>query len=677
MTETEIQLQTALTNTFLTNLAFLSDYDKELYLRIDGLSQAINNGEYKERYFLEFIKEEGEFDIFDEKENSYIYDRKPNKLIKKAKSLDFTSKGSFSNLNKKVFTGHKFDLDIDLENPVSLTDAVQMIFNNTSEYVDIYNDKVETYSTKKYKEFNKFIIMGTLLGRHILDIHKKFKPDLYFICEENLEIFRLSLFVLDYSQFLRQGSGIIFSVMDDESHFDSKITSFLLYKAYSNYCVKFFTSDYNVSNLFDKVATAFSSNNPFAYSYISSLYNLVNNDSKLISKYKRVNIKDIDIELTKKPIIFVGAGPSLSEEIDWLHKNKDNFIIIAMAASLKKLINHDIIPDIITTVDSSEVDVLKQFDFENTLEYIKDKIVLASSMTSYNILENFKQENVFTFDVMSSFYSETVFYNAYSVGEMTLSWLLSLDCKEIYLLGLDLALNQDTGETHISEHALSKKLKLDSDEFFVEKGGFLNSDTMEVAGNFLEKVYTTRVFQLSLKALNNITEVLLKEEQKLYNLSKHGAKINKAITLSTDEIKLKKIDKDIVLLKEKLDEVTRKSLTEEDMAKLKEEEDALHEILTFVTAQKSRKIANYDEFKEYVIDLYKFYNKQVSRLVASKRFLSIYTDTVFMYINYCLNDKSIKKDIKKIEKTLTIYEKQVNKMINDYLKYSKRVKNNC
>lgn len=51
MTETEIQLQTALTNTFLTNLAFLSDYDKELYLRIDGLSQAINNGEYKERYF--------------------------------------------------------------------------------------------------------------------------------------------------------------------------------------------------------------------------------------------------------------------------------------------------------------------------------------------------------------------------------------------------------------------------------------------------------------------------------------------------------------------------------------------------------------------------------------------------------------------------------------------------
>ena len=88
MTEAQIQLQNALTTTFLANLVFLSEYDKDLYHRVDELSRMIENGTYEEKYHLEFIMEDGDFDIYDVVNEKYLYNRKPKKkneeLIKKA-----------------------------------------------------------------------------------------------------------------------------------------------------------------------------------------------------------------------------------------------------------------------------------------------------------------------------------------------------------------------------------------------------------------------------------------------------------------------------------------------------------------------------------------------------------------------------------------------------------------
>jgi hypothetical protein len=671
MTEAEAQLQNALINAFHANLLFLSEFDNELYLRIDGLSQAINSGLYEERYELEFLEEVGEFDIYDNKEQKYVYNKDPKNLKNKAKNLDFTSKGSFSNLKRDAFSGRKFDLKID--EPLSLPDSVKFIINQTSDYVDIFKDKIETYENKRYKEFSKVMVIGTLLGRHLLSVHEKLKPELYFICESNLEIFRLSLFVLDYFQLGKDGAGIIFSIMDDNEIFNAKCSRFLLYKPYTNYCIKFFTSDYNISELFDSIATVFSSKNPFAYNYALSLYNLTNNDSKIVGKYNRVKLKKVQEKLTNKPILFIGAGPSLTDNLDWLYENQNKFILISMAAALRKLIEYKIIPDIISTVDSGEKAVFKQFDFENNLDYIKDKIVFASSMTSHNILAKFKEENIFTFDVMSSFYTDASFQNAYSIGEMTLSWLLSLKCKEIYLLGIDLALNQETGETHIPGHYSAKKLDLENKGFFVEKGNFVDTDTMEVKGNFLEKVQTTRLFAMSLQAMNHITETLATSEQKLYNLSNHGAKINKAKPTTTDEIDLETIDKDFNEFKNSIVKVSDKSLSPENKKMLEEEENFLKEILYMFHKNKDKKF-DYKEFMNFIKSLYITLNKNNTKMIASKRFLSLYFESQLMYICYCLNDKSLRKEKQKISKTINIMEKQLRDIVGDYLRYSKKVR---
>ena len=85
MTQAQIELQNALTTTFLANLAFLSEYDKELYYRIDELSRMIENGTYQEKYALEFIMEKGEFDkiLFKrwEKKVYEVYFQKNNRVF--------------------------------------------------------------------------------------------------------------------------------------------------------------------------------------------------------------------------------------------------------------------------------------------------------------------------------------------------------------------------------------------------------------------------------------------------------------------------------------------------------------------------------------------------------------------------------------------------------------------
>lgn len=70
-------------NTYLVNLEYLKETDQDLHNRVVSLSDVIENNQYKERYHLEYIKEDQEFDIFDDLEQGYIYGRKPKDFIAK------------------------------------------------------------------------------------------------------------------------------------------------------------------------------------------------------------------------------------------------------------------------------------------------------------------------------------------------------------------------------------------------------------------------------------------------------------------------------------------------------------------------------------------------------------------------------------------------------------------
>jgi hypothetical protein len=174
-TEAEQALQDALLTTYYANLNFLLDYDKELFLRIDSLSHVINSGEYEERYSLEFIKEDGDFDIFDKKHETYLYNKKAKKYNSSAvDQVNFDKKGTFSIFDPVLFSGERTTVDAS-EDPVQEPiKGMELLFRDVNEFVDVLKDNVND-ENKKYKRLEKFVFIGTLLGRHIPKIAQKVK----------------------------------------------------------------------------------------------------------------------------------------------------------------------------------------------------------------------------------------------------------------------------------------------------------------------------------------------------------------------------------------------------------------------------------------------------------------------------------------------------------------------
>ena len=226
MTEAQIQLQNALTTTFLANLAFLSEYDNELYHRIDELSRMIEQGTYKEKYALEFNMHDGDFDIYDFVNDKYLYNKKPKKFNSDlVREVEFDNKNSILNLGSHFLIKDKYKITKDRFECESKLDFLRLTLADIQEYTDITKEYFDNQNKRSLKKIDKFIFLGTLLGRHIPKIAKKVNAKAYLILEKNLEIFRLSLFTVDYTVLARNGA--IFSVMEDSKTQNESIFAFL------------------------------------------------------------------------------------------------------------------------------------------------------------------------------------------------------------------------------------------------------------------------------------------------------------------------------------------------------------------------------------------------------------------------------------------------------------------
>ena len=282
MEEAQLELQNALTTTFLANLAFLSEYDNELYHRVDELSRMIENGTYKERYALEFNMQDGDFDIYDIVNDKYLYNKSPkrfnNDLIRK---VDFDEKSSILNVAKHFL--YEFQEEVDRKDRFNFEDTElisAMTFNDTWEYSKITNDFLINRK-RRLKDIKKFIFMGTLLGRHIPRIAKKIDAKTYLVLERNLEIFRLSLFTVDYT-ILAENDGVIFSIMDDTNNLEKKIMRFLNIGNLENYILKFSTTNINVGEYIDTILKTLATLDPTTYDYNRRMYVHLNRSTKYV-----------------------------------------------------------------------------------------------------------------------------------------------------------------------------------------------------------------------------------------------------------------------------------------------------------------------------------------------------------------------------------------------------------
>lgn len=682
MTEQEKILNNALMTTFSGNMHFLSQYDNRLYTRILDLNNAIGNGAYDERYFLEFIKENGDFDIYDSQNKTYLYNKKPKQWNNKAvTNTNFDLSSSINPLNPEFYqkrinnlTGDDLSVEVYKLNNIRVNNFYQQI---TQIIPNNLYDK-----TKKVRRINKFLFIGTLLGRHIPKILQKINSRDHFVCEPNLEIFRLSLFVTDYSLLARDGKSVVFAIMEDDENFLEKFEIFYRNDIINNSFFKFYSTDVNVGKMFDVLFSAVYNDDPFGFNFCMMLFETTKSHIKNLKEHKTINfIKPFVFKsrLQKLPILFLGAGPSLGQNIKWLEENQNHFIIVAMAATLKRLEKHNIKPDIITSLDPQHFIANSQFGIN--LDFIKDCIKLISTNSHEKLfekLDRFKESNLYLFETMNTFLKDNTKIVGKSIGEATLMVLLLLKAKDIYLLGTDLALNQLTGSTHDESHYSSKNTHS------LEKGQnldtktrtsfSLNEDLVETRGNLCQRVVTTRLFYASLIEYQNIIAKYKTSSTNIYNLCTQGAYVHGTTPLDIKDLNadlLYKIDKSNLSkeLSNYFDIISEFELKGSEVANLSNQIELLSKALKFLEEQ-SQNIDSHQRFKTIVIE----FNEIISsyEMFFNGIFYNYYM-IINRYIDFYYNDRELKDESKTIKDVSYIWISQIKLLIHTYMSYLKQL----
>lgn len=648
------QLEKAMLDAYHLNILYLSEFDKELLIRINNLSEMIASGEYKERFFIEFLEDKGDFDVYDSKYDKFLYAKEPKKFNNKAVvQTNFDLKNSINTLNTSVYN-HFNNGKFNTENKEDVFDsATKKILNDFFPIKEELKFEVNR-EHRKINSIDKFMFIGTMIGRHIPKIMKKVNAKTYFICENNLELFRLSLFVCDYSAVVVNRGRIFFSIMDDDDVFMDKFLSFYHENIYSNALLKFYSTNYNVNRFFDRILDKVLTNNPFLFNYEILLNSVVRNLSNNFFEYKTLSLKkQVKLKsLDNKPLLYIGAGPSLSENLDWIKKNKDKFVIVTMAATLKTLAAGDIKPDIITSLDPQHYVYEQFFTDPKVKEIIKDTIIITSINTFDKALKELNNvSNVYLYEVLGSLQNNIEGFSGYSIGEITFSIISSfVNVKEIYLVGLDLALNQDTGSTHDSSYAYNKSMDIKNiDNESIKENYQIRTDVIEVPGNIRKKVLTSRLFYASLIYMSAISK---SSPVKTYNLSSHGAYIEdtKPLDINDIELNFEDINKEDLKeeLKKDLDEVVCTKFDKLSLQNLNKHIRLVNELLNLI--ENYPKIKKYEDLHTLVNKIFEEVSIEKSNIKFLKTIYATYSLSFIPYIYYCtqIKDKKDKINMKKI-----------------------------
>lgn len=146
-----------------------------------------------------------------------------------------------------------------------------------------------------------------------------------------------------------------------------------------------------------------------------------------------------------KTAILVASGPSLSKNIQYLSNTNNKALIVACDSAVVPLLNHNIIPDYIVTVDHREYTYKK---LESVQDKIKDipLIMLSSACTKIPSTIKFKEIYYTTLNISTTHMMNTLFnenniplIEAVCVFNLALHAVQVMGCSTVIFTGLDLS----------------------------------------------------------------------------------------------------------------------------------------------------------------------------------------------------------------------------------------------
>ncbi len=650
--------------TYLKNLDYFQKTQPDLYEKIVAFDDAVAQGHYTPRYDLEY-KEEGYFDVKEIETGRWLYGMDSNKHAQIiADSVDYTKKDNlFETFRKVPLTKEKVQFYETLPLTESALSTIAPVIYNVEQIVN---------ENTTMKKIYKFIFFGVGLGLHITKVHQKIQSSVYFIVEDDLELFRLSMFVTDYEALTQNGAILFFSVFDEDETFRYKSYAFLREMFPYNHYLKYFlllSHDTRKVKLFQSVIIS-QDYLKFPHSAVMEVY--LRPFRYLEKKYPFLDIGSVkNCRLfEEKPLLVLGAGPSLEKNIEWLKAHQDRFVIMGATAVMALLEKHDIKPDILVHVDGFAAS-MKHLENVDSMEFFDDTIALFASFTYPEFAEAFKKENVYIFQAAAKVKKGFAQLTASNVGIMAFALALMFHAKEVYALGLDLALDKETGKTHTSNHVHSKELDVNH-VLGLEEGVDYHETVLYTQGNFEEEVPTTPAFASALMELKGIVVQYRQPFQTLYNLS-DGAYIFGTEAIRPENVNVKNVPslskttlrKEI---KKCFSDYSSDRLTPEEIKNIQNRIAHADAILKLLDEFKTRKFSSIDryhyELLGLMIDVLAEEGKEEA--VDTNGVISVYIQMVGSYLFDFINTREVNNPKHHIKHLNRIFITQFIRLVQYY-----------
>lgn len=620
MNEELIDLSDTLLKIYQFNLEFLKENFPNIYTDINNLSHSIDNNTYKQRYSLEYI--DGYFDILNLENNGFFYHTNSYEDADiRAQDVDFSQDSSLNLLRQNPFTRELLKNDT---------------YYNVVPIVDFINKNADLDNIE-FNRIYKFIFIGVGLGLHMHEIYKKINSLNTMIIEPDIEIFRLSLFIIDYRVFNEGNKKLFLSIGNDKY---SRIRDFNVFYEnhnYMNYNIKHHLFIEGYSYIKDEIIDFFSSNSVTYFPYKLILQNLhrtigfMKQKDKFL-KYSLLMEKQI---LKDKKVLIISAGPSVDNYLNFIKEHQDKFIIICVDVIVRKLEKNSIVPDIIVSIDPH--DLCADYITTKNPKYLDNTSFIFLSQQSKKVLEYVKGKNYY-FSQVSPLIEELGWLGTVSnVGSFSFKMALHLGALEIYLIGCDAAFHQETGSQYSNDVLDTPANKIENEPG--GKNSITSQDVIEVKGNLRDIIKTNRQLITFKEQLDNIIYSFKDiEKYTAYNLS-DGVYIEGLIPLTQEEL-TKNISKFQKVTKNMTKELSSVSIIIDNLD-YKEDIKILNRIISKVKKYQKIKLSSKDHFLDEKLGLMIWIltqSKELSTGVFGNIFLH-YTELADTYINFLLNIK--------------------------------------
>ena len=663
------QVEEQAIKTFQNNLLYFSEKQPKVFKKIDILNQAIENGSYKERYALEY--KDGYFDVLDTVTKEWLYGKSSIEQAKEA-----VKKINYKKNSGVIETFYNFNFTEKAIEVANEEDPTTSQFVTTAPIIN-YVDTMISKDTMM-KHIFKFIFFGVGLGVHLQAIHEKIEASLYLIIEDNLEVFRLSLFVTDYSK-MATNSELYFSIMAQDDEFKQVFDTFYHNSFIRNNYLKYSVFYQNYREKISKIQNFIVTQSSNTYLHDKLLKKNARTIQAIHDKYNFFDVSKHhgkNTTFANKPIILVAAGPSLTKNIEWLKQNASFAIVVALFMTTPALYKQGIKPDIIIHIDEASIPVQQTIEKLDDDFFSESILFLAPSVDMSIFSKLVPSENIFVFEDRTRYRFNKGFLESFSVGEIAYALSLIFGTQDLYLLGLDLALDSKTKTTHASGH-LSANSQIHLEDAMSSDVVSLRESEFLVKGNFQEHVPTTPLFEMSIHILNSFTKSLKKNYQNVYNLN-DGAYFIDTIPTKSQTVDLSTYgQKDRTVLHKHLNHFfALHASCEMD----KDEEDALRQrsneaknkrdlVLKFA----GQRYPSIDQFREAFVEiaghLILTQDEETGELAQIFR---IYLENIGGYIGDFLNTVNIKNPKRSIKHFQKIIATQFLKIIDKYLEILER-----